>query len=334
QGKRHIAPVSSFPFEYLGKQQEYYNEELIDGFIDDATTKNEPFCLFFCSHNSHTPWNQGDTSLFDKDKITLPPYLVDTDVTRESYVKYLAEINALDDEVGKLLAVLDRYDIVDNTIVLFTSEQGHSFPFAKWTCYGSGLRTAVIMRYPDVIKAGVETDAMCEYVDVVPTLIDLVGGEVPTDIDGKSFIKVVKGKTDRHKKYTFSQHTTCGINSGSDYYGIRSVYDGEYRYVLNLTPEVKFCNILTADRKEDSIFASWLLESETNTFAKEQVERYQIRPKEEFYVLDDDAYEMKNQINNIKYQKDIDRLRRTLYNWMLEQGDKGQETELKARERM
>ena len=62
-------------------------------------------------------------------------------------------------------------------------------------------------------------------------------------MDGESFKPVLTGKKKEHKKYSFSLQTTRGINAGSPYYGIRSVYDGRYRYIVNLTPEATFQNV-------------------------------------------------------------------------------------------
>ena len=54
-------------------------------------------------------------------------------------------------------------------------EQGNSFPFAKWTCYDKGLQSGMVVRWPGKVKAGVQTDAMVEYVDVLPTFLDAAG---------------------------------------------------------------------------------------------------------------------------------------------------------------
>lgn len=63
----------------------------------------------------------------------------------------------------------------DNTIVIFTSEHGPQFPFAKWTCYDQGLKTSFIVKWPDHIKEGSRNTALTQYVDVVPTLLDVIG---------------------------------------------------------------------------------------------------------------------------------------------------------------
>ena len=160
-------------------------------------------------------------------------------------MQYLAEINQLDTDVGRIDALLKKYGLDDDTIFIFTSEQGHQFPFAKWTCYDAGLQTAFIVRWKGVTQPGTTTDALCEYVDVTPTLVEIASGAVPKGLDGKSFRKVIEGRKSRHKQYVFGIQTSRGILNGPDHYGIRSVRDERYLYIRNLTPEATFQCVIT-----------------------------------------------------------------------------------------
>ena len=141
----------------------------------------------------------------------LPPYLADTPEVRDGFSRYLAEITYYDDQVGQLLALLDKYQLKDNTVVIVVSEQGNSMPFAKWTCYDNGLQSAMIVRWPGEVKPGSVSEAMVEYVDVTPTLVDSAGGEVAKELDGRSFASVLRGEKNDHKEYVFGVMTTNGI---------------------------------------------------------------------------------------------------------------------------
>ncbi|MDR0395583.1 MAG: sulfatase-like hydrolase/transferase [Tannerella sp.] len=328
QGKRHIAPLSAFPFEYLGESEDHVDPARIESFIADTKAKNQPFFLYVASHDPHSPWTRGDRSLFDAKKLTLPPTLVDTEETRNKYVNYLAEINQLDNDVGKIDALIEKYGLTDHTVFIFTGEHGHSFPFAKWTCYDAGLQTAFIVRWKGVVKPKRETNAICEYVDVTPTIIDIAGGEQPEDLDGKSFLPVITGKTGKFKDATYAIQTSRGIIAGPDYYGIRSVRDAGYRYILNLTPDRAFrC---TSTRENNAVWVSWLEKAKTDDFAQRQVQHYCQRPGEELYDVVKDPFQMNNLADNPKLAKVIQSMRKKLEQWMMQQGDAGQETELKA----
>lgn len=331
-GKSHINPKSVFPFDLYvpalpGKDLDF---EAIRSFIDECTKSNTPYCLLVASNQPHTPWNKGDVSLFPPRQLKLPPIYLDIPETREEYSKYLAEVNYMDGEFGTLLDILDKKQQTQNTVVVFLSEQGNSFPFAKWTCYDKGVHSACIVRWPDVIRANSVSDALVEYVDILPTFIDLAGGTPVCELDGESFKEVLLGKTDKHKKYTFSLQTTRGINQGSDYYGVRSVYDGQYRYILNFTPEVEFDCAATST----PLYKAWEAQAPQNAKARELVDRYQHRPGIELYDVKKDPYCLKNLASDKKYEAKLLELDKALKQWMEECGDQGQQTELDALTRM
>lgn len=327
-GKLHVAPESVFPFDlYAPSVKGELPHDEIEKFIAECNESGTPFCIFVTSHDPHYPWTKGDASQFQLDQVTLPPIYVDTSETRKLYVDYLAEINYMDMEFGRVLGVLEREQLVDNTVVFFLSEQGNSLPFAKWTCYDVGVHSAIIARWPGVVKPNTTSDAIVEYVDIVPTFVDIAGADLVVPVDGESFKDVLMGKSKSHKKYTFSLQTTKGINDGSPHYGIRSVCDGRYRYIVNLTPEIEFANMMTVAEP----FLSWKRVADSgDTFAREIVYRYQHRPACELYDVEQDSYCMNNIYGEKGYDKVAKRLASALQEWMTECGDLGQETELEA----
>ena len=327
-GKTHISPKGVFPFEYSGQKN---NPDIaaIDKLMTESRDAGAPFCLFACSNEPHSPWNKGDASRYPPEKIELPPYLVDTPETRQGYSKYLAEITYYDGQVGEILALLDKHGLADNTLVMVTSEQGNSMPFAKWTLYDSGLQTALIARWPGKIEASATTDAMVEYVDLVPTFVEAAGGEPAPFLDGKSMLPVLFGETDEHKEFVYGIMTTRGVINHPGHYGIRSVRSEKFKLIVNLTPEVKFTNACTKSPE----FVSWVAKAEAgDPAAAERVKRYQVRPGIELYDVTKDPLEWENLADNPEYAPEIEKLRVKLDAWMTAQGDKGQETELAAYE--
>ena len=223
KGKTHFGPASSFPFERVGKADEFI-----------ARDKTQPYCLIMTSHSPHLPWKEGDASVYDADKLTLPPYIADTPEMRQALCRYYAEITDFDREVGEAMKLVDNSTRADNTIFIYTSEQGAQVPHGKWTCYDVGLRTALVIRWPKRVKAGSVANAMVQYVDVVPTLVAAAGGKPVEGLDGRSFLGVLLGKTDKHNEYVYGVHTTRGIISGSECYPVRSVRSETFKYVRNL----------------------------------------------------------------------------------------------------
>ncbi|MCX6854380.1 MAG: sulfatase-like hydrolase/transferase [Verrucomicrobia bacterium] len=176
QNKTHVGPPASFPFEHIDGADDL--TETIAFVSRDAA---QPWFMVFASNDPHSPWSRGPK--YDPTKITVPPYLHDNIVTREALAKYFGEISKLDEQVGALTKMLNDTQQSENTIVLFVSEQGSSFPFGgKWSVYDNGIHTSAILRWPGKVKAGSSSAALMQYVDVAPTFLAAVGID-PTKID-------------------------------------------------------------------------------------------------------------------------------------------------------
>ncbi|MCH7921193.1 MAG: sulfatase [Planctomycetes bacterium] len=328
-GKTHVGPQAVFSWEKLaqGKNPDF---KRVDRFLQECKEQNEPFCLLLCSNEPHTPWNKGDPSRYPPKEITLPPYYVDTPETRNGMSRYLAEITYYDGQVGTALALLDKHGLAENTLFIAVSEQGNSMPFAKWTCYDSGLQSAFIVRWPGKIEAGAVNPAMIEYVDVLPTFIEAAGGTVPPRLDGKSLLPVFAGKQS-HKQFVYGEMTSRGINNGPECFGIRSVRSERFKYIWNLTPEVEFQNACIRSVE----FTSWQERAAGgDADAADKVRRYRHRPKEELYDVVTDPLEWINLADDPRYSEAKTELRAKLLSWMAHCGDRGQETEMEALQHM
>lgn len=339
QAKSHVSPATSFPFETISR-----NADDFDALHDFVTRdKAQPWFAVFASHDPHGPWNRGRNHRPDPQAITVPPYLHDNAVTREQLADYYAEIGKLDDQVGRCLAILDESGQADNTLVMFLSEQGSSFPYGgKWSLYDNGIRIACFVRWPGKVEAGSSSDALMQYVDVAPTFLDVAGVD-PTQIDtgcpdadgdlgfdGRSFLDVLHGHADTCRDYVFAQHTTVGINGYLEPYPIRAVRDGRFKLIRNLAPENTY-TIGGIHRGEP--ITSWQVDAKDDPKLAARVEWLFHRPAEELYNLEADPYEMNNLAGDPKYTEVQSRLGTELDAWMRQQGDQGLETELRAKER-
>lgn len=331
-GKTHINPPESFPFEYSnakGKKDGAGNPDMdaIDALFKDAADTGQPVALFACSNEPHTPHNKGDASAYPPDQLELPPHFVDTPEVREAFSNYLAEVTYYDHQVGQCLKLLEKHGLADHTMVMVVSEQGNSFPFAKWTCYDKGLQSGMIVRWPGKVKPGSRTDAMVEYVDVVPTFLQAAGLPLPHVLEGQSFVPVLKGWTKHHKQYSFGIQTTRGINHGSDYYGIRSVRSDRFRYIRNLTSNATFQHTMM----RSDWWKSWVNEAKGGSdHAQKIVNRFQHRSTEELFDSINDPWNLVNLADRPEYQETKSQLSKALDDWMKDQGDTGQATELDA----
>ena len=191
--------------------------------------------------------------------------------------------------------------------------------------------SAFIARWPGKIESNSISEVLIEYTDVLPTFIEAAGGVQVESLDGESLINVIKGEMESHKEYAYSLQTTRGINNGSDHYGIRSVVSNQYRYILNISPEVPFKNNIT---ERETWWKEWEKVAETDELAAKIVKNYQYRPKAELYDVVNDPYNMNNLAEGEEYREIVKMLHGKLLAWMEDCGDRGQETEMEALQHM
>jgi N-sulfoglucosamine sulfohydrolase len=326
-GKNHSTkPVSVFPFKIIKGFEPICVSPTDDYELDDIknfiTQKNaNPYCLFIMSINPHAPWTMGDPSEFNADKLVLPPHWVDTKQVRQEFTKYLAEVRRLDNQVGDVMKLLKETGQDKNTIVIFLGEQGPQFPGGKWTLWDNGQKSSMIVRWPEKVKVNSETEAIAQYEDVTPTLIDIAGGKPVQHLDGKSFLPVILGKSNTHRDVAYGIHNN--IPEGPAY-PIRAIRDANYKLLLNLTPDKKYhIKYMMNPNKKDSYWNGWLAQAATSEADKKRIDRIVNRPAVEFYDLKKDPYELNNLANNPSYKKQIEQYTTRLKEWMKQQGDDG-----------
>jgi arylsulfatase A-like enzyme len=132
---------------------------------------------------------------------------------REVTAAYYAMIEQVDDNMGRLLRVLDETGQRENTIVIFMSDHGellgdHGMYLKGPHMYDCSIRVPLIISWPGHFKAGLKSDALVELVDVVPTLLESTNMPVPVRVQGKSLYDICAGKADphQHKDYVYSEY--------------------------------------------------------------------------------------------------------------------------------
>ena len=147
----------------------------------------------------------------------------------QRYMKdYLATIQSVDDNVGRLLSFLDAGGLTKNTIVIYTSDQGfflgdHGL-YDKRFMYEESLRMPFLIRWPGVIKAGTRSDAIGLNVDFAPTFLEAAGLPVPADVQGRSLVPVLRGRTpaDWRSSMYYRYYHDPGHHNTRAHYGVRT----------------------------------------------------------------------------------------------------------------
>ena len=338
-GKKHFSPKSVYPFENVkGFDPKCATRDPHPDNWDDAEKfmtrdRDEPFCLFICSVHAHAPWNAGDSSLWELDELKLPAHLVDNETTRHYYREMLAEVRLFDDQVGKAHAMLKKHNLDENTVLIVLDENGVGMPGGKWSTYDWGVRSACIMKWPASYQANFKTDAIAQYCDIVPTLIDAAGGEVPSNLDGRSLLPLIKGETQAHREQAYFMFNNRDGSKVGPHFSSRAVTDGRYKLIWNLTPEnmygvaaISGIDFGKHNRGSDvpKVYGSWLDSIEQgDAHAEKLIKRYRLRPEYQLFDLNKDRWEMNNLGDNPEQQFKLQELKAKISDWMKQQGDDG-----------
>jgi N-sulfoglucosamine sulfohydrolase len=329
-GKQHFNPKSVFPFERVQNSETPepgfekkpglntdLNTAAVDGWLS-GVGKGKPFFLIVADHSPHVVWPE--KSEYTPEEVDIPPTHIDTPDYRKARVRYYTDITKMDANVGRVLESLKKYGFAENTIFIFTSDQGPQWPFAKWNVYDAGLQTPLLIRWPGRVKPGI-TEAMVSHVDLLPTLIEAVGGKIPTGLDGLSYLRVLEGRAKSHLDYVFGLHTQDGMMNRTPQ---RSVRTARYKYILNLSPEIEYTTHIDKATDHDGgreYWPSWEAKAKTDQWAAEIIRRYHRRPREEFYDVVADPHETRNLIAEPKQARAVNELRARLVAWRKRQGD-------------
>lgn len=138
----------------------------------------------------------------------------------------------MDRNIGRVLDYLKEKNLDQNTIVIYLSDQGfymgeHGW-FDKRFMYQESFRTPLVMKYPSLIIAGSHTQASIVNADIAPTLLELAGVKTPSDMQGKSFVPVLKSSKKEHRKQIFYHYFENGEHAVSPHFGVK---EGRYKLI-------------------------------------------------------------------------------------------------------
>ncbi|WP_221392959.1 sulfatase [Dyadobacter sp. NIV53] len=318
-GKWHEGPVTKRAYDTLlvnsaangeGSEQQWVN-------LLKSRPKDKPFFFWLAPLDAHRPWS--DKTIGTKHnpdtEIVVPPTLVDTKETRMDLAAYYNEISRLDYYVGELLKELDRQGIAENTVIIFTADNGRPFPGSKTRLYDAGIKTPFIVKWPKAIKPGQICQSLISSIDIAPTLLEIGGAKASETVQGKSFIQLLNTPDQEFRKYVFAEH------NWHDYAAYeRSVRSKEFLYIINKRTELDNGGPIDANQ---STSAKALKDAKANgklTLLQKDI-FVTPRPAEEFFDNFKDPLQSRNEIVNKTYSVQVSELRSKLKQWQDETGD-------------
>lgn len=278
----HKAPHR--PWQPDEKHAHLYEDEIIpepETFYDDYSTRSQAAV----EARMRIDRDMNDEDLKSKSPADLTP-IEEKKWIYQRYIKdYLRCIASIDDNVGRLLDYLDDNGLTENTIIIYTSDQGFFLGDHGWYdkrfMYEESLRMPFTIRYPRAIKAGSRTDAMVLNVDFPSTFLDYAGIAIPEDMQGHSLRSIFNGETPKDWRtsmyYRYWMHLDEHHNVYS-HYGIRT---DRYKLIYYYAEALGTSGSIEEDRS----------------------------PEWELFDLERDPYEMNNVYSNPEYADIVNRLK-------------------------
>jgi N-sulfoglucosamine sulfohydrolase len=281
--------------------------------------RTKPLCLFVGSNWPHVPWPEENLG-YDPNPLPLPAGSIDTPATRVWRARYAAAVTKADDDLGLIIDAAQT-TLGERTLFLMSADHGAQWPFAKWNCYEAGVLVPLIVAWPGVVQPGSRTAAMVSWVDFLPTLLEAAGGKAPPDLDGVSFLPVLRGSTSTHRDRIFTTHSGDGR---WNIYPIRSLRLGDWKYIRNVHPEFAYTTHidLPGNLGQRAYFSTWEAAGQKLPAAAAIVQRYHARPAEELYDLARDPHEQHNLASDSTHAARLTSMRHAMLEWIREQGDR------------
>ncbi|MFK7818198.1 MAG: sulfatase-like hydrolase/transferase [Planctomycetaceae bacterium] len=313
----HLKSAPSYRFEIHDRKSNIPDvRQSVKTFLE-SRTDTRPLALFVGVSDPHVPWPAEST--VDPATLKMPPLLLDTPRTRFQRARYLQEVKNLDAYLAELRTLTKKHLSKDQLFV-FSSDHGAQFPFGKWTLYDEGINVPLIVAQSGKIQSATRTDAMVSWIDIMPTLIDVAGGEVPPNLDGRSFAKVLRSETASHRKRIFTTHSG---DKTMNVYLSRSIRTDRFKLIWNPHPEFAFTTHIDVLLRKSSgdYFKQWTDQATTNPRAATLVGRHHKRPEYELFDVNTDPKELNNLAGKPELADVQKRLTTELNEWITEQGD-------------
>lgn len=284
----------------------------------------KPLLLMVGIKDPHVPWPDEYYSHYETDSLTLPPQLIDTSDTRLEFARYYTDVERMDKQVAATLDAVEEH-LGPETLIFFTSDHGAQLPYGKWNNYETSVKAPMLVCWPGVVEPQKRYSSLLSFVDILPTLIEIAGAEAPPsglgsdEIDGMSFLPLLKGEKDKHRDYVFSTNSSAAHHT----YPLRSVVSERFRYIRNVFPELNFTNQTDHNptAQSHSLWVSWVEKAKDDPAIARKVKGYHQRPAEELYDLQADPDEQRNLAGDPNYVQTLRKLRAITDSWIRQSGD-------------
>lgn len=286
-------------------------------FLAQKEAAEQPFCFWLATDDPHRAYvkGSGKKAGIDPAKAHLFKHFPDSEVIRNDVADYYFEVQRWDSLVGEAIAELEERDLLENTIIVMTGDHGMPFPRGKGNLYDSGVRVPFAVRWGARVQGGRSLEDFVSFIDIAPTLLEATGTEIPDNLSGKSFAKLLmkeeSGRLDPEGRpdiiFGRERHVPAQEKPNMGGYPARALRTPDYLYIRNYQPEL--WPMGTGDSELTNIPGQWYADCDGGPSKKDIIENRDLneqyrraynlcfakRPAEELYDLQKDP----DQIHNI-----------------------------------
>ncbi len=347
-GKYHVAPEEVFYFQEVMQANQRNPVAMADSCISFIQeNQNHPFFLYFCTADPHRSSALSDQPLapdafgnvegghvgveetyFTTEDVQVPPYLPESKACREELAQYYQSVARVDNGLGRLFGHLKDAGVWDNTVIIYISDNGIAFPGAKTTIYQPGINLPCLVKNVEGSNKGTVTNAMINWADLTPTLLDVAGvlpgakgklkeryesekedmfTTINESFHGRSFRPVLENTEIEGWDETYASHTFHEITM---YYPMRTVLNRKYKLIWNIAWQLPYPS--STDLWASSTWQV-ALKGGSGMYAGRSIEDYMQRPKFELFDLEKDPWETRNLAEHPTYTEDLELLKKKLH---------------------
>lgn len=325
-GKLHLSPNEKFPYDEMLRES---TRGRAAGVI--ARAGAAPWFFLANVQRPHRPFRDSNQVPIGVDLAAVEPpaFLPDTPACRRDWAEYLDAVQLADHQLGELLAAVEEAGQLDRTLVVFTSDHGPAYHRGKMSLYQFGLRVPLALAGPGVAR-GLRTRELTSAVDLLPTLMDLLGLPTPPGVQGRSVAGLARGRPGARGATSVFAEVVHQGQTRDDGMQERSVFDGRYKLIHRENPRKP--RDVNADLRE---WAPWRnrvhrdIVARRNRFprafellAATQPQAFGVEPPvAELYDLDADPSELDNLAGDPAQAENLARLKGLLAGWLDATGD-------------
>ena len=325
------------PGRYLeyGWKENPVGEQFKD-FADFMVRRDPAKPFFFWNGNTDTAlykWIYEPTGLdgLDHKSVKVPPELPDADEIRTSMLAYYGGVSRIDRDAGRCMSELENRSIVDDTLVVYTSDNGWQMPRGLANCYDSGTKVPLAIRWGKKLAEGRKADEFISLTDFPPTFLELAGVKPPAEMTGRSFLDVLLDKSVAlERDHVFIERERhANVRRGDLSYPIRGIRTKDYLYLWNMRPDrwpagdpKAYWAVGDFGDADGSRAKEFILANADKTEIRRFYElNFGKRPSEELFDLQEDPHQLTNVADRSEYAKTKRELHRRVEKWMQDTAD-------------